>query len=403
MKRRTSPFDPTQAQNMMILLTELLKTGGPAHAGSLKFLKVSDLADSPSLNDDFVLRCIETTLQKLIVPPNIFFRQSEDTFAVVFLRQDKKTADAISRKCRRAILNRLESKHDITNFRVAVEIREITHEALAANPNAVFPGSSADDVGAASRRSADADIDICYRPVWHATKGVIANYLTTLRLKRGDGRLDYGYSVLPDIDDLVQVAAVDRMMLQASARILEGGIKAGKTFAVTTPADCRVLADRDMAQAYFGELAKAPPTTTKRLCIEVVGLKSTSIDGDVLGNLEVLSKSCRQLLLHLPITADGFDGLKDAPIAAVGTSAYGMNWGLKESEGQLRYFAAAMRKFRKPLYLTGLSDAHAATIATEIGFEYLAGPLIGPELKKPKHVRSVRFREIQSAARAKAA
>lgn len=402
-------FNDRHARNIVTLLQELTKSTGGAYSGSLRFMKVLNPTNKTESNDDAIINSIHETLDKYIFPPSIFFQKTPDTFVIVFLQKDPVAIEHITRKIRRDMLEQLETQHGVTHFQIALEIKEITHDMLMnetgggifSNPSSFeHDNRLGAEVPSAGDSGPESDIDICFRPVWQASKSVIANYTTTLRRINVGGKVDYGYSVLPRSNDLEHVATVDLMMLRASRRALEYGIKARRSFAVITPVDYRTLAKTGISNAYLTELKNIPPKAAGRICIEIVGMTSAMVDKNAIGTLAALSAVCRQLLLHLPISAEGFEHLKSVQFTAIGTSAFKLPKDPAAYKSQLKYFVAAMLKFRKPLYLTGLTDRSMAQTAENIGFDYLAGPLIGPDLPQPMGARMVQLQHLDAAAMA---
>lgn len=391
-----------ESRRMYEMLSKLAKTKGEACSSRFKFLGIEDLMERSRSRGRIGARAVAeaaaAVFARHVKDPNLFFQQEDDAFAIVFINTSAERASKISEDCRDQIIALLEEHHASSELNLEMEVSRLTKEYLEEHARDLFPDIEETELlefdlaapAPAPKREA-VKAEVCFQPVWRASKCVTGIYVATLRKQEPGLAPRYGYSCLSDPTDIRQLANAERALMVSSLNGLLAAERNNEKFAVVAPISYSAFADRKHGDAYRDVLHQVAPRLRPNLYLQLVGLESRFISEQVIYNINYLADQCRHLLVHLPLTADGFSALANTRLSAVGATIFTEKDRGAALRNRLSYFAAAMRRFDVPLFVSGIRDLADAHAAIGSGFEYLSGPFIGKPQKQPS---SIEFKSL---------
>lgn len=395
-KEMRARLDPERSQQVFDLLAEMLRKGAESNLGQLEFIDVSAVAGNLKDGAPDKLEKLSAAAFKVlsdnIKDPNIFFQQDDDNFVVVFVALDAEEAGRISAACGEAILDVLRDDYGIDCFKAKIDVKPLSLDdvlALSRQMAARASGASTDDQTASAPKS-----QMTYQAMWRASKKLIGVYLASPLAKTMDGDVLRGHAVLENPDDLRKVAAFDQANIIAAARAIDAGIAAGEKFLLIVPVSMKAFQQSSLMPFYRKTFDSLPTTVLKRLSVQATAI-SPRMNARQLGlNINILSSACESVVADLPINAGGVAGLLNARLGAVGASVANRPNASMPVGAALQNFVRATRGYETSLYLLDIDDEAVASRALSLGYEYLSGPFIGPDLAKPESATLAKFEDL---------
>lgn len=393
-------LDAEQSRQLLGLLGNLARVGDDAVVGQMHVLDLGSVAEELALAAPDKLRSLADLALKVLAErvhdPDIFYQQTETRFAMIFVNADEGASEAKLGSVRQEIVERLRGEHGVE---AQVGATKVGAAQLLKESQEYF--AQVEDYAAAERETALAPgerLDLSFRPLWRASNDGISLYMMSARKLGVDGQATVGYSALNGREDVRKVAAYDVTMLRLAEDELKQGIEKRESFSIATPVFYPSFSDPLLTRMYRNRLEALPDEVRRRLCLQLIGVNSRADSRKLMVNLNVLSTYCKAVMMQFPLRPVGYIDLKASRLGILGTSVYG----LEKSDAALRLklenFTRMVSAFDAPLYLTGVETEEIATLALELGFEYLSGPFVAADMALAKDAFTRPFHELAGAS-----
>jgi hypothetical protein len=334
-------------------------------------------------------RITRNTIQRYLIPGDIFSAFGETNYAIVFSTLDEEQARVkcamIAEEVMKALVG--EDGGDLISIRSAV-------------------GTLADASGLAdfmSRGPEDTDDAICfeettqetpppnlavtdephfvYRPMWDTTNAVLATYLIAVDETSGArGSPNHG-------ENSDAYHFFDLSMQQAVFAELDRLSKNGRKVLIALTFHFGTLGNASHRRHYIEALENnLPRDLANMLLIEIADMPDGVPHSRLYDIATPLRRYCRALVARLRLESLDFGALRDAGIAAVGCDVDGHSateFGIIQLMSR---FNRAAEKLRLATYVTGLRSVSLAAAAVGSGFRYIEGSKIGERIEHPDRI-----------------
>ncbi len=402
--RTTGDAAPLADDNVVDALRRILARRDPTPAGSIHLMGLDSLADRlgshwPAIADRVHLLTIHL-LNQYLSPSDTWFRQSGDTYVVVFAHLAASQAEIICNTMVEELQRLLLGSTDTDSIKVRASVHQIGSDTLSApsrlnrllqdTARTLSKEVAANEVpepsqpGIAARSIEEAGpLQVCYRPVWDVKQQVVSVFIARACRQRYGRAPLWAYECLENPEDPNQILNLDIQVIEEAVNTALELYDNRFRFFLSVPIHFESLAVQARRRALLSCLQAIPAHMRPLMTYHLYGLPT----GIPVGRLAEMVSILRPLGRTTMVVVDPADhDLKVVAEAGAKVACILLppGAGAQRHRADLLRFGMSAAKNRLCSSVEGVGDLNMEHLCEDAQITFLSGDLIGGWIDTPQ-------------------